>query len=192
MQRRSGRRSHGPGLAGSVMPFPDLPSVPLFFRSLDGPRLIASLAPAQLALKGCATAQAKPCLPPLGGPRWYKSYFPPFLFLMQQISDWRELIGLRSSPGRGEWLGKSPSSNAKQRPGKQFMSSRFPPVFLLYPLKTARSQYFLSGYNFALAPGQKIRVVLTLRKPDATRAPLLWKRGGRELKRLARTHPRTY
>jgi hypothetical protein len=102
MQRRSGRRSHGPGLAGSVMPFPDLPWVPLFFRSLDGPRLIASLAPAQLALKGCATAQAKPCLPPLGGPRWYKSYFPPFLF----------------------------------------MSSRFSPVFLLYPLKTARSQKF--------------------------------------------------
>ncbi len=81
MQRRSGRRSHGPGLAGSVMPSPDLPSVPLFFRSLDGPRLIASRAPAQLALKGCATAQAKPCLPPLGGPWWYKSYFPPFLFM---------------------------------------------------------------------------------------------------------------
>jgi hypothetical protein len=26
---------------------------------------------------------------------------------MQQISDWRELIGLQSSPGRGEWLGKA-------------------------------------------------------------------------------------
>ena len=33
-------------------------------------------------------------------------YILPF-FLMQQISDWRELIGLRSSPGRGEWLGEA-------------------------------------------------------------------------------------
>jgi hypothetical protein len=107
MQRRSGRRSHGPGLAGSVMPFPDLPSVPLFFRSLDGPRLIASRAPAHLALTGCATAQAKPCLPPLGGPWWYKSYFPPFLFLMQRISDWR-------THSRGNGLGRSRLSGTRK------------------------------------------------------------------------------
>jgi hypothetical protein len=117
MQRGSGLWSHRLGLDGSGMPFLDLHSAPLFSDPLMG------LAPAHLTLKGCATAQAKPCLPPLGGPQWYKSYFPLFLFLMQQISDWRELIGLRSSPCRGEWLGEARVQMRQMRSNGQASNS---------------------------------------------------------------------
>jgi hypothetical protein len=69
------RRSHWHVLDGVGIPFPDLHSVPLFFRSLDEPRLVASLA----------DGQGKPFLPLLGGPRCDKSYFPPILVLMQRM-----------------------------------------------------------------------------------------------------------
>jgi hypothetical protein len=66
--------------------WPDLECHSLIsIRSLSFSDPLMGLAPAHLALTGCATAQAKPCLPPLGGPRWYKSYFPPFLFLRQRM-----------------------------------------------------------------------------------------------------------
>jgi hypothetical protein len=66
--------------------WPDLECHSLIsIRSLSFSDPLMGLAPAHLALTGCATAQAKPCLPPLGGPRWYKSYFPPFLFMMQRM-----------------------------------------------------------------------------------------------------------
>jgi hypothetical protein len=44
------------------------------------------------------------------------------------------------------------NSNALQRPGKQFMSSRFSPVFLLYPLKTERSPKVKGHRAFWLTP----------------------------------------
>jgi beta-mannosidase len=42
-------------------------------------------------------------------------------------------------------------------------------------LNYREEEYFLSDNYFALAPGQSIRVVLTLRKPDLAPAPLRWK-----------------
>jgi hypothetical protein len=42
-------------------------------------------------------------------------------------------------------------------------------------LNYREEEYFLSDNYFALAPGQTVGVVLTLRKPDVAPAPLQWK-----------------